>query len=379
MKKQLFPCSIKRLLTLILAAAAVAALAGCSGGTDPSVTGSAPQSGSAESEVSGSTDAVTYEKTVLSHEDFDNVMIHGRSLHTEKGYRLEWPYSGFTLRGYFDGSIRIQVADADGYAQNASLTVTVDGNAEQKTLIKGVKSLAIANVEKGYHEITVRKGTEITAFRFTLTGLSFTGCLLEPEEPKLRIEFIGDSITNGVGATTEEGVLRYPHGVNCLSSYSGMTAGRLEAEANIIALSGWGISKGAVSPTEIIPPIYGKYSPFDESGAEWDFSSFRPDVIVLALGTNDGGADPEKFRTESVAFLKQLREKNPGVPIIWIYGMMGSTLSGEVKQAIADSGLDNIIYVKMPANCAGGDRHPTEKAQEEYADKLIKEINSIIK
>ena len=376
MKKQLSPRSIKRLLTLILAAAT---LAGCSGGGNPAGTGEASQSGSAEPEVSGSTGAVQYEKTVLSHTDFDNVAIRGRSLHTEKGYRLEWPYSGFTLRGYFDGSIRIQVDDADGYAQNASLTVTVDGNAEQKTLLKGAKSLEIADVEKGYHEITVRKGAEITAFRFTLTGLSFTGCLLEPEEPKLRIEFIGDSITNGVGATTEDGTLRYPHGVNCLSAYSGMTAGRLGAEANIIALSGWGISKGSSSPTEIIPPIYGKYSPFDESGAEWDFSSFRPDVIVLALGTNDGGADPEKFRTESVAFLKQLREKNPGVPIIWIYGMMGSTLSGEVKQAIADSGLDGIKYVKMPANCAGGDRHPTEKAQEEYADKLIKEINRIIK
>ena len=207
MKKQLFPRSIKRLLTLILAAAT---LAGCSGGGNPAGTGKASQSGSTEPEMSGSTGAVQYEKTVLSHTDFDNIAICGRSLHTEKGYRLEWPY--------FDGSISIQVADAQGYADNASLTVTVDGNAEQKTLLKGAKSLVIADVEKGYHEITVRKGAEITAFRFTLTGLSFTGCLLEPAEPELRIEFIGDSITNGVGATTEDGTLRYPHGVNCLSA-----------------------------------------------------------------------------------------------------------------------------------------------------------------
>ena len=138
MKKQLFPRSIKRLLTLILAAAT---LTGCSGGGNPAGTGEASQSGSTEPEVSGSTGAVQYEKTILSHTDFDNVAIRGRSLHTEKGYRLEWPYSGFTLRGYFDGSISIQVADAQGYADNASLTVTVDGNAEQKTLLKGANPL----------------------------------------------------------------------------------------------------------------------------------------------------------------------------------------------------------------------------------------------
>lgn len=377
MKKQIFSDSAKKLLARVLFAAIAVSLVGCSGSGDPSGSGGASQSGSAE--TTGGADAVSYEETALSHADFDRVAIHGRSLHTDTGYRLEWPYSGFTLRGYFDGSIRMQVAGSEGYADSTSLTVTVDGKSEQKTLLKAAKSLEIAVVERGYHEITVRKGTEITAFRFTLTGLSFTGCLTEPAEPALRIEFIGDSITNGVGATTEDGSLRYPHGVNCLSSYSGMTAAGLTAEANIIALSGWGISKGAVSPDEVIPPIYGRYSPFDGSGAEWDFASFRPDVIILALGTNDGGADPEKFRTEAVMFLRQLREKNPGVPIIWIYGMMGSTLSGEVKQAIADSGLDNIKYVKMPANCAGGDRHPTESAQEEYADKLIKEINSIIK
>lgn len=376
MKKGVFNSKVcGRFLVLMLALTTV--FSGCSR-TGINTDTDNSSAGSESSDLSTTDAPIEYKETTLSHTEFENVAIHGRSLHVENGYRMEWPYSGFTIRGYFKDSFSIGVADADGYSTTASLTITVDGEIERKTVAKGLNTVTLAVLDEGYHEITVRKGAEITAFRFTLTEMTFTGSLLPVEEPKLRIEFIGDSITNGVGALNENGKLSYPREANCHSSYSGKTAAKLGAEANIIAVSGWGISKGSVSMTDVIPSIYKSYSPFEGSGSDWDFSAFCPDVIVLALGANDAGANIYKFRAESVAFLQQIRACNPDVPIIWMYGMIGNSLGDAVKQAITESGLDGVTYLEVPMNNSGTDGHPTEKAQDEYTDLLVEAIKSAV-
>ncbi|MBE6637482.1 MAG: hypothetical protein E7618_06745 [Ruminococcaceae bacterium] len=335
----------------------------------------------ATTEVQTTEPSEIYDFVRVSHTDFEHVTMHGRTLHGEHGYHIEWPYAGFTLRGWFSGELRMFYRDAEGYMDKTVLSVRVDGGeSEQVTILKNGSSVLLATLSEGYHEITVRKGAEITAFRFVLTMLSYRGRTVEAEgERPLAIEVIGDSISNGIGAIqTETGTYRYLNGSNCMASFSGMLAERLRADMNVIAMSGWGVSRGSVSAEDCIPTIYGEVSPFAGKGIPWEVSSFQPDLVIVALGTNDHGGDPETLRKEAVAFLTTLRQSYPEAPIVWMYGMGGTARASAIQAAIDAMADDQIRYLEVECDRTGRTNHPCEEAQRRYAEVLEELIDAIL-
>ena len=224
-------------------------------------------------------------------------------------------------------------------------------------------------------------------------------------EPEMRLEIIGDSITSGEGAGLERQIEWAPVVFSAVNSYGYLTAERLHARANILSSSGWGLYASWDANTDCaLPPYYHEVCGLAKSDEDrrygslqaWDFDSYRPDCIVVNLGTNDSGALNNQARwtreeyqplfiDTAVRFLKTLRGKNPDAYLLWAYGMLGNDMADWIREAIAryqkETGDKRVSYFEFE-NC-GPDRlgvrsHPSRLAHEEAADALAAEIRRVL-
>ena len=324
------------------------------------------------------TEKIEYAETRMT--DFSPLLTSGRIITDGDGLHLDWTYSGFTLNGWFNGKIEAEVSAVGHKAQLGYLLhITVDGDDRVTRYGLDEKKITLADVAEGYHTITVRKTTEGCITTMTVKALTFTGKAdHRPAAPEMRLEVIGDSITIGQGSRKDDDGKKpfdYIDDCDSYNSYASMTARKLGADINFVAVSGWGVIKGSESPDNRIPDIYGYTSYMHDRTTGWDFSSYQPDVVVIALGTNDGGA--QNFGVAADSFLKTVREKNPDAYIVWIYGMMNDYLKQTLKDTVAAQNDPKISYLDMEADTDGGWGHPSYSAQCGYAEKLTAHIKSL--
>ncbi len=219
------------------------------------------------------------------------------------------------------------------------------------------------------------------------------------------IEFIGDSITCGYGVDDENQEHHFSTSTeNATKTYAYKTAQALDADYSFVSFSGYGIVSGYSGDgqkygDQVLSKYYDKLgfsygnylgqTPYD---TEWDFEKRQPDLIVINLGTNDEsytGTDPsrrEEYITGYVAFLKQVRQKNPDAMIFCTLGIMGdglySSLQTAVEQYQKETG-DEMVHtlcfaVQSMADGIAADWHPSEKTHGRAAQKLVKEIQSVM-
>ncbi len=236
-----------------------------------------------------------------------------------------------------------------------------------------------------------------------ITGLRTDGEFLPVHESRLKIEFIGDSITSGEGAYGCPDDTEWLSMYMCSSrTYSNILERMFDAECRVISQGGWGVYTGWDNNRKNnIPSIYEGVCGLPGSGAnedlgahrDYDNLSWKPDAIIVNLGTNDDssfntpGMEVEglgfcKSRTNpdgtrnaedlkaigaaAVDFLKLLRRKNPSSHIIWAYGMMGHGMEEVLKNAVQryskETGDDNVTYISLPdtpAELLGAHSHPS--------------------
>lgn len=213
----------------------------------------------------------------------------------------------------------------------------------------------------------------------------------------LAIEFIGDSITCGYGV---DGTLQdtySTHNENVTKAYAYQTAQALDADYSMVSFSGHGIISGYTDsgekrPDQLVPAYYEKlgnsYGVFGENIAPadvvWDFSKFRPDIVVINLGTNDASYAKDsqekcrEYAREYCRFLGTVREKNPRAAILCVLGLMGQELCEYVEEAAASFRTqtgDSKVYtmklaVQAPENGVVVDYHPTYASHRQAADAV---------
>lgn len=253
-------------------------------------------------------------------------------------------------------------------------------------------------------------------------GVRYEGSFEKLPEPKLRLEFVGDSITSGEGITGAKKEQDWIPMNFCSSmAYERFASDILNAEFRVFSQSGWGVVSGwDNNPNNVIPPNYtkicgslkGEFNKKLGAQNDYDFSSWTPDAVVINLGTNDGGAfdspeykDPktgEKFKerkdengernkddlarfTKRVEeFIKLVREKNPKSKIIWAYGMLGHELNEQLKKATADInklGDSEVYFLSLPdttEDLLGSRGHPGPAANKNCGEILAEFIKSIL-
>lgn len=221
-----------------------------------------------------------------------------------------------------------------------------------------------------------------------------------------KIEFIGDSITCGYGVDDEVAEHHFSTTTeDATRAYAYRTAQLLDADYSLVSISGYGIISGYTATGEEkvtaqqLPKFYEKlgfsYNTYQKKIAatvKWDFDAFRPDLIVINLGTNDDSYtldNPERreeYRAAYVEFLKVVRRNNPDARILCTLGVMGDRLYPMVYRAVTDykaeTGDTNISAMKFDVQKASdgyvADWHPTAVTHEKAAAKLTAEIRKLM-
>jgi lysophospholipase L1-like esterase len=269
----------------------------------------------------------------------------------------------------------------------------LSANSEEKHLIA-------KNLAKGVHIISIAKRTESAQGDALFRGFEIKGVPKKealPQKPKLKIEFLGNSITAGYGVLDLAKEHTYsPITQDIFSSYAGVAARELKAELQAVAFSGRGICRN--HPDTEDPRTLPEFFPYISVNAKipWDFS-WQPDIAIIELGTNDfalSAPDSSKFVNSTVKFAKQVREKYPKAKIIitdgpmlndfWPEGVPSLSLCRKfldsAKGELAKQGLPVYRFSFSPQDGSlgyGADWQPSKKQAEKNGKELAKFVFTI--
>lgn len=325
------------------------------------------------------------------------------------GSGFEFIYTGRGLDISLIGGAAAETPDNDG--NYARIAVYVNGTRIIDTQVSsGEMRLRVAeSIEPLTSVIRFVKLSECAMSLVGVKPLEISeGEIIKPVPAKARkIEFIGDSITCGYGVDDEDPLHPFKTATEDVSkAYAYKTAMALDADYSMFSASGYGIISGYTGdpsvkmPAQRIPLFYESmgfsYDRLPDLPAPmdipWDFTRFRPDAVVINLGTNDDSycqedrSRQEEYAASYAEFLKTVRKHNPGAAIFCILGLMGDRLYPWICKACEDyreSAQDSRIFtVRLEEQDASlgyvSDYHPLESAHEKAAQTLIPEIRRVM-
>lgn len=223
-----------------------------------------------------------------------------------------------------------------------------------------------------------------------------------PTAPKqLKLEFIGDSITCGFGIDEPDSIRSFSTQTeNFSKTYAYLTALAFDAEYSAVSYSGYGVysgyTEGARNTSDV---IFGRYeNAIDNksftssySSSQWSFDSYRPNLVVINLGTNDAsycGSQTAKagFVEEYKRLISLVREKNPDAFILCVLGDMNNSMYPYIEQAVSEyrleTGETKIDNTTIGFNMGQTDivisGHPGALANQSAAEDLIAKIQQLM-
>lgn len=337
--------------------------------------------------------------TVNLASDYDKVKTLGRVSYSDKGIICDHSASGIEFTGKMTGAVYVNMVTSGvkSGCTTTYFTVYIDGERQaiRFSVEPGSESLKIANFtgEPAEHTIRLVKQTESNYTLCELRSIKFEGEIMDPPaDNDLYIEFIGDSLTCGMGNIGQNGddKPQTPIWEDASQSYGYMVANDLGADYSIVSESGIGIAGSWFDP---LFPFYTKasYSRTKMMPSYTDDHAFflrTPDVVVINLGTNDyfvhNDKDPNMSKPEDVErmtgeFIELVRDSyGENMPIVWVHGFVGTFLLDRITAAINKlGGEDAGIYItSVTKNTDGAQGHPTVEGHRKAADEVIAFMNS---
>ncbi|MDR2594058.1 MAG: GDSL-type esterase/lipase family protein [Fibromonadaceae bacterium] len=305
-------------------------------------------------------------------------------------------FSGVEFTIAFEGTEASVLLKSKGNVFNVVLDgkqmppLDLSANAKEKHLIA-------KNLAKEIHIISIAKRTESIQGDVLFKGFEIKGVPQKealPQKPKLKIEFLGNSITAGYGVLDSVKEHTYsPITQDVFSSYAGFAARELNAEIRTVAFSGRGIYRN--HPDSKDQRTLPEFFPYISVNAKipWDFS-WQPDIAVIELGTNDfsvNAPDSAGFVNSVVKFSKQVKEKYPNAKIIitdgpmlndfWPKGVPSLTLCRKfldaAKEELAKQGISvhRLSFSRQDGSLGyGADWHPSKRQSEKNGKELAEFI-----
>ena len=322
---------------------------------------------------------------------------------------------GFRVTGATRVLLRLRaddtVADPSRETMRPRFAVRLDGKKilDARLTAKDAAVTVFEGEEKRDAEVRLIKLSEGTQSLMALREIVTDGKPEPLPDKPLKMEFIGDSITCGYGVEGKSEAETFTTATeNAEKGYACLTAEALGADAVLTCFSGHGIVSGYTADPavrngqELVPPYYEKEGRNGfrlPSGAlaeeiPRNFSLFRPDYIVLNLGTNDlswCGTDEARgrlFAEQYAAFLKTVRKNNPESRILCTLGVMGTGLNpmmqAAAEQYCRETGDRKIRLLMLEEQNAardgyGSDYHPNEITQRLLADRVTDAIEKWMK
>lgn len=215
--------------------------------------------------------------------------------------------------------------------------IKISGDSSQPVLIKAPRD--------GRHTVWIYKATEAHTGPIRIekiTGKNVTA-LQRPKAPI--IEFIGNSITCGAAADPSEvpcgtGVYHDQH--NAYQAYGPRVARALGANFILSSVSGIGVYRNWNSDGPTMPQVYEKVDFQDGNPQVWGFEKVTPQIVSIALGTNDFSKgdgkrerlpfDSARFVNQYINFVRLVKSKYPSSQLVLLNSPVVSGASGTLLE-----------------------------------------------
>ena len=308
----------------------------------------------------------------------------GRIIKNKNAVRMEMSMSSITITGQLEGDV-IMTLDCDQKMDELhNFYVEIDGKLSYFEVPQGRTVLTVAqDLTAGKHTIKIHKGTDNKKEVFYIHSVTYTGTLEKAVLATRRIEFLGDSITAGSGVFFEDCGYGY---TQSWFVYANMVSDAFGAEHYSVANGGWRFHS-TFNPQSSIATIYDDVSMHDASLGAYDFS-WKPDVVVINLGTNDAigyrsnktDYTEESFKENIKIMLDLVREKNPDAQIVWVYGTMLTECKDWIQKGVeAYMATDSKVhYVYARGNTDGRGDHPDFPGHTKVAKTLTEALSEIM-
>ena len=317
----------------------------------------------------------------------------GRTLVTDEGVSFDWSGTSFECR--FTGrSFAVRATDTKRNYYN----LTIDGRDAGVVALCGRDTLIVlaSGLGRGEHTLRMQKRTEAEQGRTTIHAVRLDkgGRLLPPPPaPGRHIEFIGNSLTCGYGTEGLSADEPFKPGTeNCDKSFSCIVARYFGADCNLVSHSGQGAARNYGDPNSTSPLTMADRMSRTFAMAEtpaWDPAQalYRPDLVVIHLGTNDFSTQPypsrDEFRAAYLRILGNLRAAyGEQTPILCVAPRMGNAYA-YIREICDEAPYPNLGFAAIfTGYCNGGSdlgssAHPNYAGQRKMAMLLIPYVSSL--
>ena len=311
----------------------------------------------------------------------------GRPYYIDDVPNFTWSNSGIEFTARFD---RLTVFFGTNPIEQPVLFKIFVDNREYKTSVAGSQVTAvIENLREKVYTVKILRISE-GANKVPVEKVQIYGKNPDffdaPKEKKLKLEFVGDSITAGFGVLADGAKMDYTtYEQDSTKTYAYLTAKALDADIRTICISGQGIchSCGDFVGTTFVN-FFNKTSHGADDCIDDDYV---PDVFIINGGTNDKRVhvSSDEFRLGVKNLLSAVRAKYPKTPIVWMYGMMMHVFDEELKDAIAEFNETDkntfVLIVKAAneyKNQIGTCGHPNVNASVRCSKILVRKIRELL-
>jgi len=263
-----------------------------------------------------------------------------------------------------------------------------------------VLEVPVEQKEKKEHEVLIFKRQD------SCHEVCFLGVEIEdgaelldaPPKPERNIEVYGDSVSAGevseaVDDTGREDPEHNGEYSNSWYSYAWITARKLNAQIHDIAQggialmdqTGWFCEPDYIGMETVWDKV--RYNPQFGKPLEWDFKSYTPQVVIVAIGQNDShpqdymkedfsGERAETWRKHYRAFLSGLRQKYPDAHIVCCTTLLYHDQSwdrsiGQVVRGMKDEKITQYLFRRNGEGTPGHLRIPeAEEMAQELTDYI---------
>jgi hypothetical protein len=312
---------------------------------------------------------------VLIKPNDTNINYYGRFDFSNSSTSVSFNWPGSVIEATFPGpSIGVELNDGSGSYFNVEIDgVLVDSLSPTTTTHRTIRT----NLSTANH--TIRITLRTNGLNCTFGGFYLADgktLVARPVKPTRKMEFIGDSWTAGdvVGQTTTPSSLKY---FNASLTYARLTSIAYHAQDMLIARGGCGLvksnSSAATMPTRYLKTLC-------DGTANWSFTSWTPDVVVIFLGINDfnNSVTDSTFVSTYKTFISTVRGHYTNVPIILI-GLTGGTILTDV-QKVAKS-FTGITVFSSPITLSNAHalwQHPNPAQHRLISDSLIPVVKKAV-
>ena len=288
--------------------------------------------------------------------------------------------------------------DSTSYA-----VIEVNGNYYDrfKVYSDSVNRISIPLLQEEYNEIGLFKATEASNGPLIFYGVEAKTIDSASIKTTAIIEYIGDSITCGFGADTEEipcNTDTWYDQHNAYLAYGPLTARSLNANYWLSSVSGMGIYRNwnDEDTKPVMGDVYTTTNLDGNKDEKWAFSEKKPDVVSICLGTNDlSNGDgvkerkpfnPEKYTSNYIDFIKEIFEIYPNTKLALLTSPMVSVENNDIllnclQKVKANFEEEHIVAIHKfkPMKPSGCGSHPDLKDHKIMADQLVPFYTELLK